>query len=121
MNMVHDMREKETNTDQFKADIETFSEAQTAKVGGETGLLGKTQRDPSVMTAADALKPGEISQPIVTADGVYIVQLIEKKKDKTEDKYNLRELFLKLSPERGDTGHAGGQGARSTGERNRVE
>ena len=85
MNMVHDMREKETNTDQFKADIETFSEAQTAKVGGETGLLGKTQRDPSVMTAADALKPGEISQPIVTADGVYIVQLIEKKKDKTED------------------------------------
>jgi peptidyl-prolyl cis-trans isomerase D len=98
INMVRDIRDKSTTTDQFKSDIETFSEAQTAKVGGETGLLGKTQRDPAVMAAADALKPGEISQPIVTADGIYLVQLIEKKKDKTEDKYNLRELFVKLNP-----------------------
>lgn len=82
----------------FEAQVKTFSEAQTAKVGGETGLLGKTQRDPAVMTAADALKPGEVSQPVVTADGIYLVQLIEKKKDKTETKYNLRELFVKLNP-----------------------
>lgn len=96
--MANGIRKTETTPDQFKSDIETYSEAQTSKVGGETGLLGKTQRDPAVIAAADALKPGEISQPIVTADGVYIVQLIEKKKDKTEDKYNLRELFMKLSP-----------------------
>jgi peptidyl-prolyl cis-trans isomerase D len=96
--MANGIRKSETSPDQFKSDIETYSEAQTSKVGGETGLLGKTQRDPAVMAAADALKPGEISQPIVTADGVYIVQLIEKKKDKTEEKYNLRELFMKLSP-----------------------
>ena len=95
--MADGIRKSETTPDQFKSDIETYSEAQTSKVGGETGLLGKTQRDPAVMAAADALKPGEISQPIVTADGIYIVQLIEKKKDKTEDKYNLRELFMKLN------------------------
>ena len=95
--MADGIRKSETTPDQFKSDIETYSEAQSSKVGGETGLLGKTQRDPAVMAAADALKPGEISQPIVTADGIYIVQLIEKKKDKTEDKYNLRELFMKLN------------------------
>jgi parvulin-like peptidyl-prolyl isomerase len=98
LEMANGIRKSETTPDQFKSDIGTYSEAQTSKVGGETGLLGKTQRDPAVMAAADALKPGEISQPIVTADGVYIVQLIEKKKDKTEDKYNLRELYMKLSP-----------------------
>jgi parvulin-like peptidyl-prolyl isomerase len=98
LEMANGIRKSETTPDQFKSDIETYSEAQTSKVGGETGLLGKTQRDPAVFTAVDALKPGEISQPVVTADGVYIVQLIEKKKDKTEDKYNLRELFMKLTP-----------------------
>jgi parvulin-like peptidyl-prolyl isomerase len=98
LEMANGIRKSETTPDQFKSDIETYSEAQTSKVGGETGLLAKAQRDPAVMAAADALKPGEISQPIVTADGVYIVQLIEKKKDKSEDKYNLRELYMKLSP-----------------------
>lgn len=97
MQTAIDLRKAETTTDQFKSDIDIYSEAQTAKVAGETGLLGRTQRDPAVMNAADALKPGDISQPIVTTDGIYIVQLIEKKKDKGEDKYNLRELVLRLT------------------------
>jgi parvulin-like peptidyl-prolyl isomerase len=95
--MVRDIREKATTPEQFESDVRTFSEAQTATVGGETGLLGREQRDPAVMAAADALKPGEISQPVVTADGVYLVQLIERKQEKAETRYNLRELFVKLN------------------------
>jgi peptidyl-prolyl cis-trans isomerase D len=80
------------------ADVaKTYSEAQTATVGGETGFLDRTQRDEAVMKALDALKPNEISEPIPTADGVYVVQLIEKKKEKGVDRYNLREIFLRLS------------------------
>lgn len=94
---VRGIREDAVKSGDFQTQVTTYSEAQTAKVGGETGLLGKTQRDPLVMAAADALKPGEISQPIVTADGIYVIQLIEKKKEKTEEKYNLRELFVKLN------------------------
>jgi peptidyl-prolyl cis-trans isomerase D len=97
MQTANDLRKAESTTEQFKSDIDIYSEAQTSTVGGETGLLGRTQRDPAVMNAADALKPGDISQPIVTTDGIYIVQLIEKKKDKGEDKYNLRELVLRLT------------------------
>ncbi len=91
------IREDAVKSGDFQTQVTTYSEAQTSNVGGETGLLGRAQRDPAVMNAADALKPGEVSQPIVTADGIYVIQLIEKKKEKSEDKYNLRELFVKLN------------------------
>jgi parvulin-like peptidyl-prolyl isomerase len=81
----------------FAGVAKTYSEAQTATVGGETGLLDRTQRDEAVMKAVDSLKPGEISEPIPTPDGVYVVQLIETKKEKGATKYNLREIFIRLS------------------------
>lgn len=93
---AQDIRDDAVKSNDFESEVKNFSQAQTANVGGETGLLGREQRDPAVMAAADALKPGEISQPVVTADGIYVVQLIEKKQDKTETKYNLRELYVKL-------------------------
>jgi peptidylprolyl isomerase/peptidyl-prolyl cis-trans isomerase D len=96
LSFVAKIREDAVKSGDFAAEVRTFSEAHTAAVGGETGLLGRGQRDEAVMNAADALKPGEISGPILTADGVYVVQLIEKKKEKGETKYNLRELFVKL-------------------------
>lgn len=98
LKFAQSIREDAIKTKDFEGQVKTFSEAQTAKVGGETGFLGTTQRDPAVMAAAEALKPGEISEPVVAADGIYIVQLIEKKKDKAETKYNLRELFVKQNP-----------------------
>ncbi|HET6348949.1 MAG TPA: SurA N-terminal domain-containing protein [Candidatus Krumholzibacteria bacterium] len=97
MQLAEGIRNDAEKSGDFASQVSTYSEAQTAKVGGETGLLGPTQRDPAVIAAADALKPGEISPPVVTADGIYLVQLIEKKKEKTETKYNMRELFLKLA------------------------
>jgi len=81
----------------FASEVKTFSEAHTAAVGGETGLISRGQRDEAVMNAADALSAGEISEPVVTADGVYVVQLIEKRKEKNETRYNLRELMVKLN------------------------
>jgi peptidyl-prolyl cis-trans isomerase D len=93
---TQDIRDDAVKSGDFEAEVKNFSEAQTAQVGGETGFLGPEQRDPAVIAAADALKPGELSQPIVTADGIYVVQLIEKKKEKSETKYNLRELYVKL-------------------------
>lgn len=93
---AQNIRDDAVKSGDFESEVKNFSEAQTATVGGETGLLGKEQRDPAVMAAADALAPGEISQPVVTADGIYVVQLIEKKREKSETKYNLRELFVKL-------------------------
>ncbi|HEX6791883.1 MAG TPA: peptidylprolyl isomerase [Candidatus Krumholzibacteria bacterium] len=90
------IRDDSVKNNDFESEVKNFSQAQTANVGGETGLIGKEQRDPAVIAAADALQPGQISQPVITGDGIYVVQLIEKKAEKTGTKYNLRELFVKL-------------------------
>jgi parvulin-like peptidyl-prolyl isomerase len=82
----------------FAGVAKTYSETHTGSVGGETGWIGRAQRDEAVMKAVDSLKPGEVSQPITTPDGIFLVQLIEAKREKGETKVNLREIFLRLSP-----------------------
>ncbi|HEX5132007.1 MAG TPA: SurA N-terminal domain-containing protein [Candidatus Krumholzibacteria bacterium] len=81
----------------FATLAKTYSESHTASVGGETGFLGGNQRDAAVMEALPAMKPGQVSEPIPTKDGVYIVQMIDSKKEKGETKYNMREIYMKLS------------------------
>jgi peptidyl-prolyl cis-trans isomerase D len=81
----------------FAAVAKAFSEGHTAQVGGETGFLGATQRDPAIMAAVQNLKPGDTSEIIRTRDGVAIVQLIATKKEKGETLYNMREIVMKLS------------------------
>jgi peptidyl-prolyl cis-trans isomerase D len=96
LKFAQNIRDDAVKSGDFESEVKNFSEAQTATVGGETGLLGRDQREAAVMDAADALKPGEVSQPILTSTGVYVIQLIEKKQEKAETKYNFRELFVKL-------------------------
>jgi len=81
----------------FADAAKTYSETHTAAVGGETGFLSRNQRDEAVMAAAEALKPGQISAPIPTAEGVYLVQLIATRKEKGETQINMREIFMKLT------------------------
>ena len=85
----------------FEGAAKAYSESHTATVGGETGFIGASQRDAAVIAALQALKPGDTSDVITTADGVAIVQLIATKKEKSETLYNFREIVLKLSPSSG--------------------
>jgi peptidyl-prolyl cis-trans isomerase D len=91
------VRKQAVEGEDFAVLARTYSESHTASVGGETGYLGEKQRDAAVMTAVADLQSGEISAPIATFDGVYVVQLIDKKKESGETKYNLREIYMKLS------------------------
>jgi peptidyl-prolyl cis-trans isomerase D len=92
------IRDQAAGGEDFASLAKTYSEAHTGSVGGETGFLGATQRDPAVMAAVAGLKPGEISKPVETNDGVYVVQLIGSRTEKGEKQYNMREIFLKLTP-----------------------
>jgi len=83
--------------DDFETLAKTYSEAPTAEVGGDTGFLQRSQRDPMVMAAVDSLADGGVSQPIWTDKGVYLVQRVETKTDGGQTKYRLREIFLSLS------------------------
>ncbi|HEU4928699.1 MAG TPA: SurA N-terminal domain-containing protein [Candidatus Krumholzibacteria bacterium] len=92
------IRNDVVNQGDFEGAAKAYSESHTATVGGETGFIGAAQRDPAVIAALDALKPGDVSDVVTTADGVAIVQLIATKKEKGETLYNFREIVLKLSP-----------------------
>jgi parvulin-like peptidyl-prolyl isomerase len=94
--IVHDDAVRGDKGD-FASLAKAYSESHTASVGGETGFIGATQRDPAVIAALAKLKPGEVSPVISTADGIAIVQLIATKKEKGETLYNMREITMKLS------------------------
>lgn len=81
----------------FADQARTYSEAQTAQVGGDTGFIARTQRPAPVMNAVDTLDTGEVSEPIWTGDGVYVVQLVEKKQEDDQTRYRLNEIFLRLT------------------------
>ncbi len=92
------VRRQAVGGEDFATLARTYSEAHTASVGGETGFLGAGQRDAVVMDAAAQLKPGEISEPIPTTDGIYVIQLIASRKEKGEQQVNLREIYMELTP-----------------------
>ncbi len=81
----------------FAAIAKAYSESHTAAVGGETGFIGASQRDPAVMGALASLKPGDVSPVVSTPDGAAIVQLVATKKEKGETLYNIREIVMKLA------------------------
>jgi len=92
------VRKQALGGEDFATLAKTYSEAHTAPVGGETGFMGAGQRDEAILNAAASLKPGEISETLTTPDGVYIIQLIASRKEKGQPQYNLREIYMKLSP-----------------------
>jgi len=55
-----------------------FSQAPTAKQGGNIGLISRREPMPeSFSKAAFALQPGEVSEPVATAVGVHLIHCIK--------------------------------------------
>jgi peptidyl-prolyl cis-trans isomerase SurA len=63
----------------FTAIARQFSAAPTAAAGGDLGWMSEGELRPELALAAKALKPGQVSQPIRTAQGILIVALREAK------------------------------------------
>lgn len=59
----------------FQAVARQFSSAPTAASGGDAGWVGSGQMPGEVEAALQALRPGQLSAPIVVRDGVYIILL----------------------------------------------
>jgi peptidyl-prolyl cis-trans isomerase SurA len=51
----------------------------SAANGGDLGWVGPGQMVPEFEKAMDALKPGEISQPVTTAYGVHLIQVLARR------------------------------------------
>lgn len=91
------VRDQVLSGDEFATVAKTYSQAPTADVGGDAGFILASQRDSTVMDAVAKLKPGEITEPIRTKKGVWVVQLVETKKEKGQTKYHIKEIYFDIT------------------------
>ena len=63
----------------FAAVSQQFSQSPTAAVGGDLGWVTPDDVPPEVATALQKMKPGEMSYPLRSGSGYYIVYLLERR------------------------------------------
>lgn len=82
----------------FRAVAQQFSKSATAAIGGDIGWILQGELEKSLDTAISALKVGEISNPIETADGITIVRLSDQRTNAPPDEgeriVKLRQILL---------------------------
>jgi len=54
-------------------------DAETGKNGGDLGWMAPGQLVPEFQRAMDALKPGELSQPVQSSFGLHLIQVMERR------------------------------------------
>ncbi len=82
--------------DDFEELAKAYSEDNSAQNGGDLGWFGRGRMVPAFDSAAFALAPGEISEPVRTRFGWHIIQSVEKKKDKDGEQVHARHILLKI-------------------------
>lgn len=97
--VLQEMREGET----FDVLVDAYSEAPANMRGGEQAswLSAQMIAEPAVRTAAFSLAPGQVSDVLAGANGVHIVQVIERRETTEGPEVRLADVFLPLrvSPE----------------------
>ena len=73
-----------------------FSNASTAANGGDAGWVTAGELDPEVRAAVDEMRPGSLSAPIATKDGIWIVYLRERQAGGTAVLINLKQAAIAL-------------------------
>ncbi|MDB5469826.1 MAG: peptidylprolyl isomerase [Caulobacter sp.] len=73
-----------------------FSAAPTAASGGDAGWVSPGEMPPEVDAVMDSVRPGQISPPIPTQDGVYIIWVREKRAGGTTALVTLKQAAVSL-------------------------
>ncbi len=81
----------------FPAVARQFSSAATAANGGDAGWVGAGEMPAEVEQALEQLRPGQISRPIVTDDGVYIIALRDKRAGSNVALVSLKQAAVPLA------------------------
>jgi peptidyl-prolyl cis-trans isomerase SurA len=80
----------------FAAVARQFSSAATAASGGDAGWVSPGDMPPEVDTALEQLRPGQLSAPITTRDGVYVIYLRDKRPGSGVTMVNLKQAAVSL-------------------------
>ena len=86
----------------FAAVARQFSGAATAANGGDAGWLTEVQLPAEVRDVVINMKPGEMSAPIAVRDGVYIVQLHDKRAGAGTSLVGLKQAAVNLGSDASD-------------------
>jgi peptidyl-prolyl cis-trans isomerase SurA len=80
----------------FAAVARQFSAAPTAASGGDAGWISPGEMPPEVDAALEQLRPGQLSAPIQTKEGVYIVYLRNKRAGAGATVVDLKQAAISL-------------------------
>ena len=91
----------------FSAVAQQFSQSATAAVGGDMGWLRTDQLPPELASAVGPLKAGELSAPIRTNSGYYVLLVIERRNGNTgsgppETVYDVVQVVFPLPAQTND-------------------
>ncbi|MEE9270979.1 MAG: peptidyl-prolyl cis-trans isomerase, partial [Candidatus Krumholzibacteria bacterium] len=74
----------------------TFSDAPTAFADGNTGFIGRDQRDGPYFDALDGMASGDISDAVLTESGYYVLKFLAKRTGESgEPEYDVQEIMVK--------------------------
>jgi len=74
-----------------------FSSAPSAAKGGDVGWIRKGELRPELDQVLGSLEKGQISNPIQTPGGVYIIALLDTKVSKSETVFELQQVNYKIT------------------------
>jgi peptidyl-prolyl cis-trans isomerase SurA len=83
----------------FQAVARQFSNAPSAANGGDAGWVMSGEIVPEVQAALENMSAGQLSRPIQTRDGVWLVYLREKRDGGGTTMLNLKQAGIRLAPD----------------------
>ena len=81
----------------FPAVARQFSSAPTAANGGDAGWEGASALQPEVRDAITQIRVGQLSQPIITHDGVYVILVKDKRAGSDSTIVQLKQAAISLA------------------------
>jgi peptidyl-prolyl cis-trans isomerase SurA len=84
-NRLLQIRERLENGQKFEDLARQYSEDASASKGGDLGWVNPGDTVPEFEKAMDALKPGELSQPIQTPFGWHLIQVLDRRQQDVTD------------------------------------
>lgn len=84
------MKQRMDNDIPFSAVAQQFSQSATASVGGDLGWLMLDEIPKEIREIVPDMEIGNISDPIVTEEGIYIISLADKQRILTLDERDIR-------------------------------